>query len=131
MKNTNKLKKIKRELADPKMLLSLLMSNQFEDIFQNIVCSQKLSLIAQTIKVREIWVGGFRNSISKNLIESVFSKIGEIDQLNYYPKKYNQSFCFIKFIETVHAEESKNMIEIIKNQFNSNIKIAMSDFLKR
>lgn len=107
------------------------MSNQFENIFQNIICSHKLSLIAQTIKVREIWVGGFRSAVSKGLIYSVFSSIGRIDKLNYCSKRNNQSFCFIKFYETVHAEYSKNSIEALKQQFNSNIKIAMSDFLKR
>lgn len=81
--------------------------------------------------MREIWVGGFRNAISKNFIYAIFSKIGRIEKLNYCPKKNNQSFCFIKFYETIDAENSKSSIEHLKNEFNSNIKIAMSDFLKR
>lgn len=86
---------------------------------------------SQFNQVREIWVGGFRNSVTKNFIFSVFSKIGRIDKLNFCSKKNNQSFCFIKFFETIDAENSKSSIEALKNEFNSNIKIAMSDFLKR
>lgn len=51
LSNRQKLKRVKTELADPKMFLSLLMSDDFEDLFQSIVCSHDLSLIAQTIKV--------------------------------------------------------------------------------
>jgi hypothetical protein len=54
LKKSDQLNKIKSNLKDPKFFLSMILDEQFDDIFQQMICSNQLSFFSQTVKVNII-----------------------------------------------------------------------------
>lgn len=77
-------------------------------------------------------MSGFYQQTSREDISYFFNKFGNIEKLEYYNRKqHNQIFCFIRFYETENANRAKDSLDLIKNTFGHQVKISMSDFLKR
>lgn len=113
-------KQLQRGPDDMQLHMHFLLSNHI------------LSFMAQSIRVREIWVGNLPGDITQPLIMGIFSKYGKIDNCNLYLRvNQTQNFAFLKFETTDSATKAINEQDQLSVILKANLRMSFADFLKR
>lgn len=116
-------------LENPANLTRLLCEpTDFLKTFHDILSKRSLSFYANTIRVREIWIGNLPKESTKESVRQALSIFGTVDECDLFSKE--QVFAFVKFQLVDQASACVDQQNILIPKLGP-VKVNYSDFLKR
>lgn len=116
-------------LENPANLTRLLCEpSDFLKTFHDILSKRSLSFYANTIRVREIWIGNLPKESTKESVRQALSVFGTVDECDLFSKE--QVFAFVKFQLVDQATACVDQQNILVAKLGP-VKVNYSDFLKR
>lgn len=118
-----------KRLENPANFSSLLCkTNGVLEYFHKIISKRSLSFYANSVRVREIWIGNLPKDSNEESVKNTLSIFGKIDSIDLFFKE--QVFAFVKFETSESATYCVDSSNVLTGKF-SNVKVSYSDFLKR
>ena len=117
------------KLEKPAHLAELLcLPNGCVEHFHYILSKKNLSFYANSIRVREVWIGNLIRNVSEDMLRRELSVFGIVDQVDLFFRE--QTFAFIKFQSADKASNCVDSYHLLNGRLGQ-IKVNYSDFLKR
>lgn len=116
-------------LDNPANLMRLLCDPEgFLEYFHKVLANRSLSFYANTIRVREVWVGNLPRDSNEESVRNALSIFGQVDSIDLFHKE--QVFCFARFQLVDQATACVDSSQTLAPKLGS-VKVNYSDFLKR